>query len=341
MRVEGALAGVLAIGFILVGGVVAGFSALTVGLAIDTQERGPTVPPELEAFYRQGGHDRGVDWALLAAWDGASNGFELPVSSRETIFASLVDQELATMRELAELRCRQSPGDPDFCPPPPPVLSPEQRDQLYSEADRQWRGQVVSHVGGHAEQALAVAGDPWRVFSLVLAPEEAGRAAELYEGYLLLDLLDQHDDHVSEVVDAGPPADWHPVDGFAWPAVGPITSRYGMRVSPIDGRRRLHAGIDMGLDSGTPVRASKAGVVIRAEWDDVYGFVVVVDHGDGYRSLYAHNSTLLVRVGSQVSQGQAVSLSGSTGWSTGPHLHFEIHYQGSPVDLLLLVGRTS
>jgi murein DD-endopeptidase MepM/ murein hydrolase activator NlpD len=136
-----------------------------------------------------------------------------------------------------------------------------------------------------------------------------------------------------------PPTHRTPVDGFAWPATGEITSRFGMRISPIDGKRRLHAGIDLGIAEGTPVLASKAGTVTRAENDPVFGFVVMVNHGDGYETLYAHNSRLEMAVGAHVQQGQELSRSGSTGWATGPHLHFEIHYQGTPVDPMLLLGR--
>jgi murein DD-endopeptidase MepM/ murein hydrolase activator NlpD len=173
----------------------------------------------------------------------------------------------------------------------------------------------------------------------VLGKEKAAMAVELHDGYVLLADLDQTDDHTTEPPAEGPPSDWKPIDGFAWPAEGPLTSRYGMRVSPIDGKWRLHAGIDLGVGTGTPVRASKAGTVVRAGWDEVFGNVVVLDNGGGYQTLYAHNSRLVVLVGDEVGQGQVISYSGTTGWSTGPHLHFEIHYRGAPVDPLLMLGR--
>lgn len=110
-------------------------------------------------------------------------------------------------------------------------------------------------------------------------------------------------------------------------------------MSPIDGVERLHAGIDLGVSTGTPIRASRAGTVTVASWSDVYGLMVVGDHGDGYQTLYAHGSALGVSAGQQVEQGQVVLLSGSTGWSTAPHLHFEVHYRGAPVDPLLLLSQ--
>jgi len=313
---------------------VGGCGALVLGYATSVKEQGPQPSPELEADYRQVAHERGLDWALLAAWDGAENGFALPVPSQQEVYEDLVERELARKREHAERLCKSHPGDPLFCPPPEPGLDPEERDQLAQAAYRKWHRLVREHIGRHADWVSAHDDAVSELVGL-LGPQ----VAELYDGYLLLEQFDQVDDHLHDVVDAEPPANWQPVDGFAWPAVGPITSRYGMRTSPIDGQRRLHAGIDLGVGTGTAVRASKAGTVTRAENDSVFGLVVVVDHGDGYSTLYAHSSRLEVREGEPVRQGQLLSESGTTGWSTGPHLHFEIHWQGAPVDPLLLLGR--
>jgi murein DD-endopeptidase MepM/ murein hydrolase activator NlpD len=114
-----------------------------------------------------------------------------------------------------------------------------------------------------------------RGLEVALGRQNAARAAEFYDGYLLLEQLDQQDDHFSDVADTDPPADREPVAGFALPAGGPITSRYGMRESSIDGQRRLDAGIDLGVGMATPIRVSKAGTVTRAEDDPVYGLVVM------------------------------------------------------------------
>jgi hypothetical protein len=343
LTVEKAAVGAAAAGCLLVAVLFGGCGALVLGFASYTKEEAPQPPPQLEADYRQVALEWGVDWELLAAWDGAENRFQLPVRPQQEIYEELVDGALEQERENAERLCQQNPGNPAFCPPPEPTLDPEERDQLAEMAYREWHGLVRRHIDGHAswvdEHRAEVDADPEGALRSVLAAERASLAVELYDGYVLLMGLDQIDDHVVEVPVSGPPPDWAPVDGFAWPAVGPITSRFGMRVSPIDGELRLHAGIDLGLESATPAQASKTGTVVRAEWDDVYGNVVVVDHGDGYRTLYAHNSWLVVSVGSTVTQGQVLGYSGSTGWSTGPHLHFEIHYHGSPVDPLLLLGR--
>ena len=110
---------------------------------------------------------------------------------------------------------------------------------------------------------------------------------------------------------------------WIWPTRGMFTSGYGWRWG------RIHKGIDIANNVGTTVVASRAGVVIFAGWHDGgYGYLVTVQHEDGSRSLYAHNSRLLVQNGQEVTQGQPVSQMGSTGRSTGPHLHFEIHPPG-------------
>jgi len=117
--------------------------------------------------------------------------------------------------------------------------------------------------------------------------------------------------------------------GFIWPVDGPVVSGFGVRWG------RMHEGIDIAATIGTPIRAAASGTVIHAGWLGGYGNLVVVDHGDGLATAYAHASAILVAVGQQVSQGDTLSLVGSTGNSTGPHLHFEVRVNGSAVDPLL------
>jgi len=116
--------------------------------------------------------------------------------------------------------------------------------------------------------------------------------------------------------------------GLVWPVNGPVTSGFGMRWG------RMHTGIDIAVPTGTPVHAAAAGTVVYAGWMSGYGYLVAIDHGGGLATAYAHNSSLLVTVGQRVAQGQVVSLSGSTGHSTGPHVHFEVRVNGVPVDPL-------
>ncbi len=114
--------------------------------------------------------------------------------------------------------------------------------------------------------------------------------------------------------------------GVAWPLRGPVTSPYGSRWG------RMHAGIDISAGTGTPIRAAKAGTVIFAGTMGGYGNAVIIDHGGGFSTLYAHQSRLGTNDGASVGQGQVVGFVGSTGHSTGPHLHFETRVGGSPQD---------
>ena len=116
--------------------------------------------------------------------------------------------------------------------------------------------------------------------------------------------------------------------GLIWPVDGPVTSGFGMRWG------RMHEGIDIAVPTGTSVRASASGSVIYSGWLGGYGNLVVLDHGSGLATAYAHNTALLVGVGQNVSQGDTISLSGSTGNSSGPHLHFEVRVNGVAVDPL-------
>lgn len=120
--------------------------------------------------------------------------------------------------------------------------------------------------------------------------------------------------------------------GMMWPLHGEITSPYGWRTHPIFGTARYHSGIDIGADYGDPVAAANSGVVIYADWMGGYGNAVIIDHGGSISTLYGHNSQLLVSEGQQVYKGQTIAYAGSTGYSTGPHVHFEVRENGSPVD---------
>ncbi|EGO62318.1 murein hydrolase activator EnvC family protein [Acetonema longum] len=136
---------------------------------------------------------------------------------------------------------------------------------------------------------------------------------------------------IRRVQSDGQSADIQSSGSMLWPAVGPITSPFGWRTHPIFGTRRLHTGIDIGVGYGTPVIAVDSGIVIYADWMGGYGKTVIINHGGGLSTLYAHNSQLVVSEGQIVQKGSVVSKVGSTGNSTGPHLHFEVRKSGSPV----------
>ena len=116
--------------------------------------------------------------------------------------------------------------------------------------------------------------------------------------------------------------------GLIWPVSGPVTSGFGLRWG------RMHEGIDIAVPEGTPVVAAAAGTVIYAGWLGGYGNLVVVDHGGGLATAYAHNSGVAVSVGESVGQGEVIAYSGNTGHSSGPHVHFEVRVNGTAVDPL-------
>ncbi|MGZ3726931.1 MAG: M23 family metallopeptidase [Pseudobdellovibrio sp.] len=116
------------------------------------------------------------------------------------------------------------------------------------------------------------------------------------------------------------------------PARGPIGSRFGYRIDPINGKTKMHAGLDIVASPGTLVRAPADGVVSFAGWDEQYGKLVSIDHGYGVLTRYAHNSQIFVQVGQKISKYDVISATGSTGRSTGPHLHYEVRVNGVPVD---------
>ncbi|GAB2581205.1 hypothetical protein GCM10027066_23800 [Dyella jejuensis] len=127
-------------------------------------------------------------------------------------------------------------------------------------------------------------------------------------------------------------AKFHAVDTGMPIALARITSNYGQRNNPFGKGHVFHRGIDMAAPKGTPVQAVADGTVVKAATDRTYGKFVVINHHNGYRTLYAHNSQLLVKVGDRVKVGHPIAKVGSTGRSTGPHLHFEIHRDGKQVD---------
>ena len=118
----------------------------------------------------------------------------------------------------------------------------------------------------------------------------------------------------------------HPVPG------APITSGFGYRIHPIYGTSRLHAGVDFGAATGTAIRAAESGTVVSAGTQSGYGNATVIDHGNGLATLYAHQSSIGVSSGQTVTRGQVIGRVGCTGACTGPHLHFEVRRNGTPVD---------
>ena len=117
-----------------------------------------------------------------------------------------------------------------------------------------------------------------------------------------------------------------------------VTSAYGWRIHPTMGDKRFHTGVDFAAPQGTPIYAIASGTVTSAYYNTANGYMVTIAHGNGYGSLYGHMTHFIVSSGQSVSQGQVIGYVGATGWSTGPHLHFEIHVNGNTVNPMEYVG---
>ncbi len=134
-----------------------------------------------------------------------------------------------------------------------------------------------------------------------------------------------------------------PAGAFVWPSRLPLgsaslSSRFGARYHPILGGWRQHSGVDLAAPIGTAVVAPSPGVVVAAQWWGGYGLFIAVDHGKGMQTRYGHLSQVAVYPGQQVSMGQVIGYVGSTGNSTGPHLHYEMRLNGQPLDPLSATG---
>jgi len=117
-----------------------------------------------------------------------------------------------------------------------------------------------------------------------------------------------------------------------WPLEGRLMSYFGRREDPLSGEGAIHTGIDISAQPGTPVHVTADGIVVHAEWEGAYGRLVVVEHGGGFQTYYAHLSRIKVAVGQGVRRGDMIGLSGSTGRVTGPHLHYEVRRGGTAIN---------
>ena len=143
-------------------------------------------------------------------------------------------------------------------------------------------------------------------------------------------------DPVTELQARGtiPRPSWFPTGSFRWPCYGTLTSFFGPRRAPTAGASTNHGAIDIANSYGTPIYASDGGTVIASGWQGGLGYAVTIDHGNGFQTIYGHNSSLLVKAGDHVYKGQQIARMGSTGISTGNHCHFAVKYYGTYVDPL-------
>ena len=156
------------------------------------------------------------------------------------------------------------------------------------------------------------------------------------------DAMKKEADALSETIKVLQSANTQYIGGaMCWPSQAStrITSAFGWRYLSLLGGRNYHTGVDIGAAGGTNILAANSGTVIKAGWNNSYGYMVMVDHGGGIVTLYAHSSKLLVKTGDVVGRGQVIALVGSTGRSTGPHLHFEVRVNGEYKNPLNYVSR--
>ena len=211
--------------------------------------------------------------------------------------------------------------------------------QGLTEQQQQARSQLQG-LASEREQLVAVASEERRQVAAEVtqledlsAAEEANLEALIAQRQAELEAERAAAERARRAGQPAPPGPATASSGYLqWPVRGPITSPFGWRIHPIAGVRRFHEGIDIAADTGTPIAAAEAGRVIYAGWYGGYGNYILIDHGGGVSTGYGHCSAIYVSVGQDVSRGQAIGAVGTTGESTGPHLHFEVRINGKPVD---------
>lgn len=231
---------------------------------------------------------------------------------------------IADMEDLTEtIRARRSAID-------------ELRDDLLrqQEAAQAARDQVRRATERQQQLAADVAAERQRR-QHVLGQLEATRA---HYQHLVEDLQEESRALARELRTSRWRAGAPGIGELVWPTDGVRTSGFGWRRHPIFGAERFHAGIDISGDTGQPVVSASEGLVVSAGWRGGYGLAVVVDHGGGLATLYAHLSRIVVGEGAVVDEAQKIGEVGSTGWSTGPHLHYEVRVQGEPRDPMRWYG---
>ncbi len=200
------------------------------------------------------------------------------------------------------------------------------KEELLAELDNKQAAQVeeVARVDSLKAQAAQAAAE---AESLVVSITAQIAAFEEHKDGLEADAAALEKELAARPATGTPPA-----SGLMRPVPGGVSSGFGYRIHPIFGTKKLHTGWDMSASSGDPIVAAADGVVVSAGTRGGYGNAVVIDHGGGLATLYAHQSSIAVSAGASVSQGQVIGYVGCTGYCTGSHLHFEVRLGGSPVD---------
>ena len=247
-------------------------------------------------------------------------------SKEEDMYMSLYDQELATKLAqrggiglgdllFSQLQKRLEKASADVDPASVPIKFPQR--QTNQEVKN------IQKDNQELDRLLAEEKDPLKKVELLArkieasaGPGKGGVPAELLRPIELqkisVPIVSPENIHINTN------------SSFHWPVQGKISSGFGWRLDPFTGKRAWHAGIDLAVPEGTPVEACWSGKVVFAGEKGGYGKVVILEHKDGYKSVYGHNEKILVQEGEYVQAGQRIALSGNTGRSTGPHLHFEV-----------------
>ena len=228
-----------------------------------------------------------------------------------------IENELSVIRVGQEIIITQ----------PEPPLSVERQEQVYYEEDYEADIVYVDNDDWYTTEEVTLqepSAGHRKVAVLVSYRNDKEVSREILKEEVVMEA-------VPKIVEKGtkiPPTYIKPING------GRLTSTFGGRRDPITGRSSSHSGTDWAVPKGTAVYASSGGTVTKASWGGSYGNVIFIKHPDGRETRYAHLSKILVSNGQTVKQGQKIALSGNTGRSTGPHLHFEIRINGSPVNAL-------
>ena len=200
------------------------------------------------------------------------------------------------------------------------------------QAQEQARNQLDT-LASERQNLVALAGDQRRhVASQVAEMEDLSAAEEAQLESLIRERERQLEAQRRAAGIAGGVESEGGPGSFSWPVTGSITSPFGWRSNPFGGSPEFHQGLDIAAPSGTTVTAAAGGTIIMAQWYGGYGNYILIDHGGGYSTGYGHLSAIYVSQGQSVQRGQAIGAVGSTGQSTGPHLHFEVRINGKPVD---------
>ena len=279
-------------------------SLATVSQELETHE--VLMGARLRAFYERG--PLGYLDVLLGAADFRD------FVSRSYLLGVIINRDVQLYQQVSSERAQQSEARATLA----------EQEQHLAEQQAQWivsRDQTA-RLAQERRDLLA------RVRSQRLAQEEAIRELEA-ESLKITDIIRRSTGRVH----VGPIPTLR--DGaLLWPVEGRISSGYGWRIHPIFGTREFHTGIDIAVPWGTPIHAAAAGSVIFTGWMRGYGMLVILDHGNGLSTTYSHLSSYSVHIGQHVERGAVIASIGSTGWSTGPHLFFEVREDGQPVNPL-------